>query len=81
MIEQTMAKTRRQQRSRSNNRRHKRMTKRHSSNTNTKRRSRFNRRTRKGGSAKIDQTFVNDALPYGEYRTSKGIRSGFQIRK
>jgi hypothetical protein len=36
---------------------------------------------RRGGSNRIDNTFVNDALPYGEYRTGKGIRSGFQIRK
>jgi len=70
-----MIKTRRHYR-RTKTRRHKRnisKTKNH--------RSRSNRRTRRGGSAKIDQTFVNDTLPYGEYRTHKGIHSGFQIRK
>ena len=38
---------------------------------------------RKGGSASyhIDNTFVNDALPYGEYRTGRGIVSGFQLRR
>lgn len=45
--------------------------------------ARTRRVNRKGGSSSkhIDNTFVNDALPYGEYRTRKGIVSGFQLRK
>lgn len=76
-----MARTRKHRRSKSGRKHQKRP-------SSGVKRLRMSRRTRRnqgrrlrGGVAKhVDNTFVNDALPYGEYRTAKGIRSGFQIR-
>jgi len=79
-----MAKTRRHNRKRASRKHRARSVSvsRHARMRAGRRSRRITRVRRRGGSMnRVDDTFVNDALPYGEYRTSKGIRSGFQIRR
>lgn len=48
----------------------------------TERRSKTRRYTKRGGkNASIRRSFVGDALPFGEYKSVNGVRSGFNLKK
>lgn len=78
----TRRQTRRYNKKRASQKHLKRSKAKHSGRKAARRTQRRHRLYYRGGTVNnIDSSFVNDALPYGEYRTAKGIRSGFQIRK